>query len=203
MTGGRGCLLAASLSMALTACAQPAPPGRPGAVVEARDELSPRFIGLIGPEAQHAAPFLDIPGTNFYCLRSFLDRQTGEVEHQLYVSDSYFGAERDWSAAHDGTGRPLPFVHISRDEITCDGGCSYVEEFAATLPESALRASPNGLAVTFLARSGEEKIILVSGERIAAQLAASDAKRTPVQPASALAEPASPERSAVHQSVYP
>ena len=203
MTARRGSLLAASLGVALTCCAQLAPLGRPTAAVEAREDLSPRFIGLIGPKAQHTPPFLDIPGTNFYCLRTFLDRRTGEVEHQLYVSDSYFGAERDWNAARDGTGGSLPFVHISRNEITCEGGCAYVEEFAATLPESELRASPDGLAVTFLARSGEEKIILVSGELIAAQLAASDGRRTPVQPASALVALPSPERSAAHQSVYP
>jgi hypothetical protein len=191
MTLGRGRLLATSLAAALSACAQLAPPERPGvgAVVAPREELSPRFIVLIGPKAQHAPPFLDTPGTNFYCLRSFLDRETGAVDHQLYVSDSYFGAERDWNAARGGTGAPLRFVPISRNEITCDAGCSYVEEFAAILPESELRASPNGLAVTFLARSGIKKIIRVAGDRIAAQLAASDAKRPTVQPASALAGP--------------
>ena len=28
------------------------------------------------------------------------------------------------------------------NEITCSGGCSYAEEFAADLPEAELRASP-------------------------------------------------------------
>ncbi len=32
-----------------------------------------------------------LPGTNFYCLRSFVDRKTGETADQLYVSDSYDG----------------------------------------------------------------------------------------------------------------
>jgi hypothetical protein len=172
----------------LTACTQlqPAAPAARRPVVPAREDLAPGFIGFIGPKTQHAPPFLGTPGTNFYCLRSFLDRRTGEVVHQLYVSDSYFGPERGWNAARDGSGGPLPFVPVSHDEITCDTGCSYVEEFAATLPESALLASSNGLAVTFAARSGDEKTILVSAERITTQLAAVDARRNPPQPVAAI-----------------
>ena len=67
-------------------------------VTEAREDSSHRFISFIGPRAQHAPPFLGIPETNFYCLRSFVDRRTGETAHQLYVTDSYFGADRGWNA---------------------------------------------------------------------------------------------------------
>ena len=89
---GRG-ILAASLGLALAACAQAPPPEAPAqpsaaAVAPAREAIPPRFVGLIGTRAQHAPPFLGVPETNFYCLRSFLDRQTGETRHQLYVSDS-------------------------------------------------------------------------------------------------------------------
>ncbi len=118
-------LLAAALTTALTACSPMAsgPPDAGRSVVLAREDVSPAFIGFIGPKAQHAPPFLDTAGTNFYCLRSFLDRRTGETTHQLYVSDSYFGIERNWNAARDSTGTELPFVAVSRDEIACDTGC--------------------------------------------------------------------------------
>ena len=188
MTCTRLSLLAASLGAVLAACSQlaPGPPGAGRPVVLADEDSSPGFISFIGPKARHAPPFLDTPGTNFYCLRSFLDRRTGEATHQLYVSDSYFGAEREWNAARDSAGKALPFVPISRDEIACDTGCSYVEEFAATLPESELRESSGGLAVTFSARSGDEKRILVARERVAVQLAAVDARRDPTQPIAAV-----------------
>jgi hypothetical protein len=194
MTCRRASLLAASLGMALTACAQLTPgettaPSTP--LVAARQDLSSRFVAFVGPKAQHAPPFLNIPGTNFYSLRSFVDLQTGEAAHQLYVSDSYFGAERGWNAARDSAGSPLQFVQISNDEISCDTGCAYVEEFAAILPVSKLRASPGGLAVTFLSPSGDEKTIVISGDMIAAQLAATDARRSPVEPAAG-AGPAPP-----------
>jgi hypothetical protein len=186
MRSCRRSLFALCLSAALTACAQLAPgSGAARPVVLAREDLAPGYIGFIGPKAQHAPPFLDTPGTNFYCLRSFLDRRTGATTHQLYVSDSYSGPQRGWNAARDSTGKAPPFVSVSRDEITCDPTCSYVEEFAATLPESELRARPDGLAVTFAALSGDQKIIRISGERITAQLAAVDARRNPAQPIAA------------------
>ena len=128
-----------------------------------------------------AAKFDPFPGP----WRSFVDRRTRETTHQLYVTDSYFGAERGWNAARDNAGAPLAFIAIGQDEITCDAGCSYVEEFAAKLPESALRASPDELAVTFSSRSGDEKTIVVPAEQLTAQLAAIDARRTPAQPIAA------------------
>jgi hypothetical protein len=192
MTAHRRGVFAASLGLALAACAQPSPPEAPAqpsagaaAVTEPKDTPS-RFVGLIGTRAQHAPPFLGVPETNFYCLRSFIDRQTGETRHQLYVSDSYSGTEQHWDAARDEAGHPLRFVEISGDRITCDNGCSYAEEFAADLPESELRANPRGLKVTFSARSGAEKTIAVTGNQIAAQFAAIDAAHSPGQPASAV-----------------
>jgi hypothetical protein len=181
--------------LALAACAQVPPPETPAqptaaAVAPARGDIPSRFVGLIGTKAQHAPPFLGVPETNFYCLRSFLDRQTGETRHQLYVSDSYSGPERRWDAARDGGGRPLRFLEITRHQITCDGGCSYTEEFAADIPESELRANSNGLKVAFSAQSGAEKTITVSGSQISAQLAAMDA----VHNSAAAAAPSRPHQ---------
>jgi hypothetical protein len=195
------------LAAALAACAQPPPPETPsqsgGAdgspAAAAPEDPGPRFIGVIGTRAQHSPPFLGVPQTNFYCLRSFIDRQTGETLHQLYVSDSYPGPERRWNAARDAAGHPLRFLEISQHEITCEGGCSYLEEFAADIPESELRANPQGLYVTFSARSGVEKTIIVSGTQITAQLAAVEGRRNPARPAATLATPAALQPSSAHQ----
>jgi hypothetical protein len=192
MTPLRRRLAAPLLVAALAACAQspppenPAPPSDAAPTAAGHPDALPRFIGVIGTKAQHAPPFLGVPETNFYCLRSFVDRRTGETRHQLYVSDSYAGAERHWNAARDAQGSPLRFVEISRHEITCANGCSYVEEFAADLPERELRAHPQGLSVTFTAGSGAEKTITVSAKQIAQQLAAVDARRNTAEPAAAL-----------------
>jgi hypothetical protein len=190
MTAHWRLVLAVSLVLAVAACAAPRPleTGAPDGAAAGQDQ-APRFIGVIGVKEQHTPPYLGVPDTNYYRLRSFVDRQTGETLHQLYVSDSYSGAERHWNGAHDGAGRPLRFVPVSHHEITCAVGCSYVEEFAATIPESELRASPRGLVVIFTAASGADKRIMISGAQISAQLAAVEARRTPVQPASASQPP--------------
>jgi hypothetical protein len=141
-------------------------------------EQGGRFVGLTGPQRQHAEPFLGVPGTNFYALRTWIDRRTGETVHQLYVSDSYDGQPRDWNAARDAQGRPLRFIAISKNEITCQQGrCSYAEEFAAAIPEAELRNATGGLIVTFTARSGAEKTISVPGEVVKAQMVALDRVR--------------------------
>jgi hypothetical protein len=188
-TPGRGILIA-SLGFALAACGQIRPaeaPAKPSAaaVAPVREDIPSRFVGLIGTRAQHAPPFLGVPETNFYCLRSFVDRQTGETRHQIYVADSYSGPERHWDAARDGGGRALRFLEITRHQITCDGGCAYTEEFAADIPESELRANSRGLTVIFNAHSGAEKTITISGSQIAAQLAALDAAHNPGVPSAA------------------
>jgi hypothetical protein len=171
-------------------CAPAPPPENSAAAPAAGGDSSPRFIGVIGAKAQHAPPFLGVPETNFYCLRSFVDRRNGEVLHQLYVSDSYSGTERRWHGARDGAGRPLRFVEISRNEISCSGGCSYLEEFAADIPEGELRSNPRDLAIIFSADSGAEKRILISGTQISGQLAAIDKTRNSALSDVTLTQPA-------------
>lgn len=136
-----------------------------------------KFVALVGPKTQHTEPFLGVPGTNIYTLRSWIDARSGEAVHQLYVADSYAGAERNWTAARDAQGQTLRFIAISKNEITCERGCSYVEEFAAALPEPLLRAGGNGLTVTFTAKAGASKTIAVPGDLVQKQLAAVDEAR--------------------------
>lgn len=190
------------LAIGLAACAHsdptaPAPAETQGAttsVATKPSELSARFIGFVGPKAQHAPPFLGVPGTNYYCLRSFLDRQTGAAAHQLYVEDSYAGAERHWDAARDAAGNRLTFVSISADKIGCENNCSYAEEFAADIPEQELRANPQGLAVTFTDPAGDKKTIRIGGAAITAQLAAVDRQRRALPPgAGNRADPTPPQ----------
>ena len=136
-----------------------------------------KFLVLAGPKRRHAAPYLGIDDTNFDLLRSFIDTRTGQTTHQLYVQESYGGAQRNWNTARLATGQSLRFLPINNAEITCDNGCSYAEEFAAALPEPLLRSSPQGFAVVFTSRSGNEKTISVPADLIAMQLVAVDGAR--------------------------
>lgn len=167
-------------------------PGTPADAVTRASEQGGKFVALVGPRTQHAEPFLGVPGTNIYALRSWIDTRTGQTLHQLYVADSYVGGERNWDAARDAQGQQLRFIAISKNEITCDGRCSYAEEFAAALPEPLLRASGKGLSVTFAGKSGASKTIAVSGDLVAKQLAAVDETRAAPPKAAAAAAPAPP-----------
>jgi hypothetical protein len=169
------------------------PTAQPANAVTRSQEQGGRFVTLAGPRLQHAEPFLGVADTNFYLLRSMIDTRTGEIAYQLYVEDSYFGAERGWNAARDMTGQPLRFIAIGKNQITCENGCSYAEEFAAALPEALLRANPQGLTVVFSARSGAEETIAVPGELVAKQVAAVGEARTTL-PTAAAAAPAAPQR---------
>jgi hypothetical protein len=187
-------LLAAALM--LSACAELpsntttlATGGQLASAVARSVEQGGRFISLVGPKRQHAEPFLGVAGTNFFALRSMLDTRTGETSHQLFVEDSYFGAERKWEAARDGQGQKLRFIAISKNEITCENGCSYAEEFAAALPEPLLRANPQGLAVTFTAHSGATKTVTVPGDLVLNQLTAVADARAGLPTASAAPPP--------------
>ena len=183
-------------AMALAGCGDLAgilPTAQPADAVIRTQEQGGRFVTLAGPRLQHAEPFLGVDNTNFYLLRSMIDTRTGEIAHQLYVEDSYFGAERGWNAARDATGQPLRFIPIGKNEISCENGCSYAEEFAAVLPEALLRANPQGLTVVFTARSGAEKRIAVPGELVAKQLAGLGGMRAALPVAAAAASPA-PQR---------
>jgi hypothetical protein len=181
MSSRRRAIYAAFFGTGLAACAPAAPSVNTGPAnsagaagsVAVREHLSGRYIALIGPKAQHDPPYLDTPETNFFCLRSFIDRQTGETADQLYVVASY-DSKRDWDAAHDGSGQGLKFIPISRYKIVCqeEDNCSYAEEFAAAIPESDLRQNPKGLSVTFTDRAGDAQTINISAEQIAAQLTA-------------------------------
>jgi hypothetical protein len=184
-------VLAAAAAIAVSGCAIEGPmaPAQLANAVTLTKEKDGRFLVLSGPRLRHAEPFLGIASTNFYLLRSFIDARTGETLHQLYVEDSYPGAERNWNAARLAAGETLRFIPISKNEVTCDAGCSYAEEFAASLPEPLLRANPQGFTVVFTARSGIARTITVPGDLVAKQLAAiAEARAT--RPAAAAAGPA-------------
>jgi hypothetical protein len=186
--------LAAAVAVSGCAIEGPPAPAQPANAVTLTKEKDGRFLVLSGPRFRHAEPFLGIASTNFCLLRSFIDTRTGETLHQLYVEDSYPGAERNWNAARLAAGEPLRFVPISKNEITCDAGCSHAEEFAASLPEPLLRANPQGLTVVFTARSGIARTITVPGDAIAKQLGAiAEARATrPTAAATPSAAPAPP-----------
>jgi hypothetical protein len=179
-------------AFALAGCAMPGevPTAAGSTAATVTQQQRGPFIVLAGPKRRHAEPFVGVPSTNYYLLRSFIDTRTGAVAHQLYLQDSYLGAERVWNAARLATGQTLRFLPISKSEVLCEKDCSFAEEFAAALPEPLLRANPQGLTVVFTARAGNQKTIAVPGDLVTKQLAAVAAARANRATAAATSPPA-------------
>jgi hypothetical protein len=184
----------ALVGLALGGCAilhpeEKLPPAPQAQGVELTKEQGGRFIAFVGPRLQHTEMFLGVTDTNYFALRSWLDNKTGEVAHQLYVEDSYYGGPYLWNGARDADNKPLRFIAISRNEITCDLGCAYADEFAAELPDAYLRAHQSGLAVTFVASDGKTLLVTVPPNLVTAELTAVDAVREVAAKAAAPQKP--------------
>ena len=191
-----------ALTLVLASCA-PLPeqaseklPSPPGANQVTMSKVQDgKFLEFVGPRQQHTEAFLGVDDTNYFCLRSWVDTRTGEVAHQLYVEDSYYGSPYRWSGASEADGKPLRFIPISRNEISCEQGCAYADEFAAELPEDYLRAHQGGMTLIFTSSDGNNLTAKVPGDLVAAQLAAVDTVRgVAAKTAAAPASPAVPGR---------
>jgi hypothetical protein len=196
-------LAGAALALALGGCAMLQPeeklPPQPGADQVAMTKgQNGRFLAFVGPEVQHAEPFLGVDDTNYFALRSWLDTKTGEAAHQLYVEDSYYGGPYIWDGVRDSvSNKPLRFIAISRNEITCDLGCAYADEFAVALSEEMMHAHRDGgLSVTFTAKDGKTLSVTVPGRMLAEELIAVDATRTALAANAQKAAQAAPAPSA-------
>jgi len=173
-------IASAIVALALGGCAdmhpeEKLPPQTQAPGVELTKEQNGRFIAFVSPRQQHSPPFLGVDDTNFFCLRSWLDNKTGETAHQLYIEDSYYGGPYLWNGVYDTANTKLNLVPISRNQITCELGCSFADEFAAELPEAYLRGHKDGFAVTFISSNGKTLAVKVPADMVTAELNAVDA----------------------------
>lgn len=140
----------------------------------------------VGTQDDQYSPSATIVGTKLFdnpfggvskewFIRSFIDKKTGAVTHQLYVETSYIGDWKYYQSANDDTAAPLPFIVIDREVGDCTGGCSLEETFALGLQGSVLRAkAATGYSVKISAHDGTAFILSVPPGQIQPQLAAID-----------------------------
>lgn len=151
-------------------------------VEESQFEPTIRFVGI----PQEFAP-RSLNGTfsREWRLRSWLDKQSGKVKHQLYVTDIYNGKEwRFWVRANDQNASNLNFTSIDKTVISCSrySGCGYAETFGVDIDDTSLRSAKDQQYCTkFYARNGESEVICLSTSQIAAQIQAIDPRRPTLQ----------------------
>ena len=112
-------------------------------------------------------------------MRSFVDKRSGEISHQLYIHVSYFGERRRYEVATDDHAMSLPFVRIDRQRGACHyGDCDYDEDFGFELSDKTLRERAGaGFQVKVVAHSGDSIILTIAPGQIVPQLAIVDAYR--------------------------
>jgi len=79
-----------------------------------------------------------------------------------------------WSRANTQDAQQLEFVSIRRAVISCGSytGCSYAEDFGATIPDTILKTHLDGFSVKFYAQTGKEMVITLTSQQIRQQLKA-------------------------------
>lgn len=166
---------AALLALVVVACAPRAPQQQTKAIQIDDDQFSTQatFIGTEQVDDPIRGSFKD------WFLRSFVDKRSGEVDHQLYVHVEYVGDRRRYEIATDDHAAPLPFTRIERDRGSCKyGNCDYDEDFGLGLRDAVLRErAGTGFQVKVVAHSGDSMILTIAPGQILPQLAAVDAYR--------------------------
>jgi len=110
-----------------------------------------------------------------WLIRSWVDKTTGSVSHQLYVHLSYIGDWKYFIMAADDTAKSLSVVRIASNVGSCSGGCSLDEAVGIDLDDVTLRSRVNqGYPIKLSAKSGDAEIITISPEQIKLQLEAID-----------------------------
>ena len=166
---------AALIALAVVACA-PRPAAQQPQFVQIEDDQFSQRATFIGIE------IIDNPARGDFkqwFIRSFVDKRSGELAHQLYVHIRYFGERRRYEAAADDHATSLRFVRIDRERGACHyGDCDYEEDFGFELGDKTLRerAGP-GFQVKVVAHSGDSLILTIAPGQIVAQLATIDAYR--------------------------
>ena len=153
-------------------CRQPAPPR----IQSIEDDKFDPAVKITGFEL-YTNPFGGT--TRSWAIRSWVDKHSHTVVHQLYVEISYLGDWKFFHTAFDDTARSLEVVEIKRDTGDCSlGQCSLYETIGLQLDDSVLRSRlQQGYSVKISAKSGDSLVLDISPDQIRLQLDAVDKYR--------------------------
>ncbi len=174
--------LVSALLLFLAACAAPRP-----AVTIKDDEFS-REVEILGMPDD----VIVFSGTfRKWRLRSWVDKQTHQVTHQLYVFTIIDGEYQYFRSAADDTARSLPVTVIDRSADCPRYDCAHYETIGVAIDDATLHArADSGIRFKISGRRGEELILPLSPTQIGLQLAAIDRLIQPPAPAAPAPPPA-------------
>jgi hypothetical protein len=150
----------------LAACAAPQPH------VTVTDDAFSSQVELFG-WGYYERSFGEIGRT--WRLRSWVDKQTHAVVHQLYIELNYDDDYQDFDSAADDAARALAVLPIDRNSMCRSIDCTHFETLGVAIDDATLRArAAQGLRVKISARRGATLILALSPIQIGLQLAAID-----------------------------
>lgn len=110
-----------------------------------------------------------VVAANTFFIRSWLNKNTGGVEHQIYLTDYHTIDWNNWYSASDEKANELKLQDISHD-VDCTP-CKYTEIIGIDIPNNLMNENRNtGFRIKIRAKNGAEKIISVTPEQISTQL---------------------------------
>ena len=123
-------------------------------------------------------------------LRSFVDKKTYAVTHQIYVDLHYDDEYQYFNSAADDTARDLAVLAIDRSHTCPRITCTHYETIGIAIDDATLRArAAQGIRVKLSARRGSSVVLALSPEQIGLQLAAIDRIIRPPAPPAAASPP--------------
>lgn len=114
-----------------------------------------------------------------YFLRTWIDKQTQAVSHQLYYHIDYNGA--DWRTFYKASlegGKNLEVTRISTDVTVDEYDTRYFETIGATVPHKYLVNNKDGFPVKWYAQDGTTKVTYLKPKQIKKQLKALQEQRS-------------------------
>lgn len=109
---------------------------------------------------------------NRFFIRSFIPRNGGPAEHQVYIVRSYTGDWHFYDRAAFPGGSSAEFVQIDRDVDCSSYGCTYYEDMAVNLPPGYLEGHKSGFSIKVFSQKGHSFVVDVSSAQVSSQLAA-------------------------------
>mgnify|MGYP001591907629 CR=1 FL=1 len=109
-----------------------------------------------------------LPASTSYFLRSWKNKQTGRLKHQLYLSFNYFGDWRFYNSASFDDAKQISATEIDRDVVFCSSGyCNLKEDIGVSLSDKFLRSKmKQGFSIRINSKKASSEIINVSSHYI-------------------------------------
>ena len=102
-------------------------------------------------------------------LRTFYNPKTRTANNQLFVIIYYSHDWRIYYSVYSRDNSPYRFIPIA-DDVWCNRGCTYTEQFAIAIPVDDMAQHPGGMDFRVYCKKGDPLIIHLTSEQIRLQL---------------------------------